>query len=161
MNDELRLVDSDHGDGGGHIPLHGEADFESMRRSGRFAAELLDHITPFVVPGVTTGELEPLTPPGIDPMVGGLLYDVKITEEHADNASEWVRANQQDQLKRSLSDDALPVDHGHVPEAQQAHGLFDVLDRLVARERDDGGGHDVLGEHRDRVRPGGSCAWKI
>jgi methionyl aminopeptidase len=58
MNDELRLVENDSYDGGGHIPLHGEADFEAMRRSGRFAAELLDYITPFVVPGVTTGELD-------------------------------------------------------------------------------------------------------
>jgi methionyl aminopeptidase len=29
-----------------------------MRKAGRMAAELLDYITPFVVPGVTTGELD-------------------------------------------------------------------------------------------------------
>ena len=29
MNDELRLVENDSYDGGGHIPLHGEADFEA------------------------------------------------------------------------------------------------------------------------------------
>ncbi len=58
MNDELRLVESGSHDGGDHIPPHGADDFEAMRRSGRLAAELLDHVTPFVVPGVTTDELD-------------------------------------------------------------------------------------------------------
>jgi methionyl aminopeptidase len=40
------------------IPLHGPADYEAMRKAGRLAAELLDYITPFVEPGVTTGELD-------------------------------------------------------------------------------------------------------
>ncbi len=60
MNDDLRLVESGADDGAGHVPLHGAEDFEAMRRSGRLAAELLDYITPFVVPGVTTGELDRL-----------------------------------------------------------------------------------------------------
>ncbi|MEQ8507378.1 MAG: type I methionyl aminopeptidase [Rhodospirillaceae bacterium] len=42
------------------IPLHGPEAFEAMRKSGRFAAEILDFITPHVVPGVTTGELDKL-----------------------------------------------------------------------------------------------------
>lgn len=42
------------------ITLHGPADFEGMRKAGRVAAELLDYITPFVVPGVTTGKLDQL-----------------------------------------------------------------------------------------------------
>ena len=60
MNDDLRLVESGGDDGAGHIPLYGPEDFAAMRRSGRLAAELLDYITPFVVPGVTTGELDRL-----------------------------------------------------------------------------------------------------
>jgi methionyl aminopeptidase len=40
------------------IPLHGPADFEAMRKAGRLAAEVLDFITPYVQPGVTTGELD-------------------------------------------------------------------------------------------------------
>ena len=60
MNDDLRLVESGADDVAGHIPRHGAEDFESMRRSGRLAAELLDYITPFVIPGVTTGELDRL-----------------------------------------------------------------------------------------------------
>ena len=60
MNDDLRLVESGADDGAGPVPLHGAEDFEAMRRSGRLAAELLDYITPFVVPGVTTGELDRL-----------------------------------------------------------------------------------------------------
>jgi len=60
MNDDLKLVESGADDGAGHIPLHGPEDFEAMRRSGRLAAELLDYITPFVVPGVITGELDRL-----------------------------------------------------------------------------------------------------
>ncbi|MDG2243505.1 MAG: type I methionyl aminopeptidase [Rhodospirillaceae bacterium] len=42
------------------IILHGPEDFDAMRKSGRFAAEVLDFITPFVKPGVTTGELDKL-----------------------------------------------------------------------------------------------------
>lgn len=42
------------------IPLHGPDDFEGMRRAGRLAAETLDFVTPHVVPGVTTEELDQL-----------------------------------------------------------------------------------------------------
>lgn len=45
---------------GNRIPLHGPEDFEGMRKAGRLAAECLDFITPYVVPGVTTGELDRL-----------------------------------------------------------------------------------------------------
>jgi methionyl aminopeptidase len=44
----------------GQIKLHGPEAFEGMRRAGRLAAETLDFITPFVRPGVTTGELDRL-----------------------------------------------------------------------------------------------------
>jgi methionyl aminopeptidase len=40
------------------IELHGPEGFAGMRRAGRLAAELLDYITPFVVPGVRTGDLD-------------------------------------------------------------------------------------------------------
>lgn len=40
------------------IELHPAADFEGMRRSGRLAAETLDMITPFVVPGAITYDLD-------------------------------------------------------------------------------------------------------
>ncbi len=42
------------------IRLHGPEDFAAMRKAGRLAAEILDFITPFVKPGVTTGELDRL-----------------------------------------------------------------------------------------------------
>ena len=42
------------------IPLHGPEAFESMRKAGRLAAEVLDFITPYVVPGAVTGELDSL-----------------------------------------------------------------------------------------------------
>lgn len=42
------------------IPRYGEEGFEGMRRAGRLAAEVLDFITPFVRPGVTTDELDTL-----------------------------------------------------------------------------------------------------
>jgi methionyl aminopeptidase len=38
--------------------LHGPDAFEAMRRAGRLAAETLDFITPYVVPGVATEELD-------------------------------------------------------------------------------------------------------
>ncbi|WP_018151500.1 type I methionyl aminopeptidase [Leeia oryzae] len=42
------------------ITLKNEFDIEKMRIAGRLAAEVLDYITPFVVPGVTTEELDRL-----------------------------------------------------------------------------------------------------
>ena len=39
---------------------HGPEAFGGMRKAGRLAAETLDYITPFVAPGVTTGELDRL-----------------------------------------------------------------------------------------------------
>ena len=42
----------------GQIKLHGPDGFEAMRKAGRLCAEALDLITPHVVPGVTTAELD-------------------------------------------------------------------------------------------------------
>lgn len=42
------------------IPLHKPEHFEGMRKAGRLAAEVLDYITPHVVPGETTEELDRL-----------------------------------------------------------------------------------------------------
>ncbi|MFD2580456.1 type I methionyl aminopeptidase [Novosphingobium colocasiae] len=42
----------------GTIKLHGPEAFEGMRRAGRLAAEILDAITPMIVPGVTTAEID-------------------------------------------------------------------------------------------------------
>ncbi|MCC7429091.1 MAG: type I methionyl aminopeptidase [Alphaproteobacteria bacterium] len=42
------------------IVLHGAADFDGMRAAGRLAAEALDVITPHVIVGVTTAELDRL-----------------------------------------------------------------------------------------------------
>jgi len=47
-------------DGGQQIRIHTAADFEGMRRAGRLAAATLDFITPYVRPGVTTGEVDRL-----------------------------------------------------------------------------------------------------
>src|SRR5690349_11099590 len=44
----------------GEIKIHTPEDFEGMRRAGRLAAECLDMLTPHVVPGVTTSELDRL-----------------------------------------------------------------------------------------------------
>lgn len=42
------------------VKLHSASDFEAMRKAGKLAAEVLDFITPHVVPGVTTGALNKL-----------------------------------------------------------------------------------------------------
>jgi methionyl aminopeptidase len=42
------------------IPIHSEEDFAAMRKAGRLAADLLDYITPFVLPGARTGDLDDL-----------------------------------------------------------------------------------------------------
>ena len=42
------------------ITIYPLSDFEGLRRAGRLAAETLDYITEFVVPGVSTGHLDDL-----------------------------------------------------------------------------------------------------
>ena len=44
----------------GKILLHGQKDFDGMRKAGRLTAEALDMLTPHVRPGVTTDELDTL-----------------------------------------------------------------------------------------------------
>ncbi len=44
----------------GKIRLHGPDAFEGMRRAGRLAAEALDMLVPYVVPGVATDRLDDL-----------------------------------------------------------------------------------------------------
>jgi methionyl aminopeptidase len=44
----------------GKIRIHGEADFEGMRKAGRLTAEALDMLAPHVRPGVTTEFLDDL-----------------------------------------------------------------------------------------------------
>jgi methionyl aminopeptidase len=50
------MVKKAHNDDG--IELHPAADFEGMRVAGKLAAEVLDMITPHVVPGAVTGKLD-------------------------------------------------------------------------------------------------------
>ncbi|MFN8721038.1 MAG: type I methionyl aminopeptidase [Rhodospirillales bacterium] len=40
------------------VPLYGPEAFEGLRRAGRLAAATLDHISPYVCPGVATAELD-------------------------------------------------------------------------------------------------------
>lgn len=42
------------------IELHGPEGFTGMRAAGRLAAEVLDYITPHVIPGAVTGDLDQL-----------------------------------------------------------------------------------------------------
>ncbi|WP_164155793.1 type I methionyl aminopeptidase [Sandarakinorhabdus rubra] len=42
----------------GQLRLHGPAAFEAMRRAGQLAAEVLDHLTPHVLPEVATIDLD-------------------------------------------------------------------------------------------------------
>jgi methionyl aminopeptidase len=44
----------------GVIKLHGPEAFAGMHKAGRLAAEILDALTSFVAPGVTTGEIDDL-----------------------------------------------------------------------------------------------------
>jgi methionyl aminopeptidase len=52
------MEQDDSGREANRITLHGPGDFEAMRRAGHLAALCLDDITPYVVPGVTTAELD-------------------------------------------------------------------------------------------------------
>ena len=48
------------GAGAPQFTLHGREDFAAMRKAGRVAAELLDYITPYMQPGVTTENIDRL-----------------------------------------------------------------------------------------------------
>ncbi|MDD9913528.1 MAG: M24 family metallopeptidase, partial [Rhodospirillaceae bacterium] len=52
----LRAYEPDHA----RVTVHGPDEYEAMRKAGRLAAEVLDFIAPYVVPGVTTGKLDTL-----------------------------------------------------------------------------------------------------
>jgi methionyl aminopeptidase len=54
------MQDSSTSDPENIIELHGPEDFAAMRKAGKLAAEVLDFITPYVVPGVRTGDLDDL-----------------------------------------------------------------------------------------------------
>lgn len=41
-----------------NIPIYNEEDFKHMRKAGQVASEVLDYITDFVKPGISTGELD-------------------------------------------------------------------------------------------------------
>ena len=59
MTEYITVSDDDRVEArNGVIKLHGPEAFAGMRAAGRLAAEILDDIAPFVVPGVTTGELD-------------------------------------------------------------------------------------------------------
>ncbi|MGE0744998.1 MAG: type I methionyl aminopeptidase [Rhodospirillales bacterium] len=59
MNEYARFRDAE-ADESRRITIHAPEDYDGMRRAGRLAAEVLDFITPHVVPGMTTGELDRL-----------------------------------------------------------------------------------------------------
>src|SRR5512134_3204012 len=42
------------------VTIKSSADIEKMRVAGRLASELLDYLTPHIVPGITTGEIDRL-----------------------------------------------------------------------------------------------------
>jgi methionyl aminopeptidase len=59
MNDQAR-VDPWAEPESRQVKIHDEEAFAGMRRAGRLAAATLDYVTPFVLPGVATGELDRL-----------------------------------------------------------------------------------------------------
>jgi methionyl aminopeptidase len=52
--------DHDHEEAESKITIHKDADFESMRKAGKFASQTLDYITPYVKAGISTLELDTL-----------------------------------------------------------------------------------------------------
>jgi methionyl aminopeptidase len=59
MTQYITVADDDRVESrNGVIKLHGPEGFAGMRRAGRLAAEILDALSPHVVPGVTTDELD-------------------------------------------------------------------------------------------------------
>jgi len=59
MTEYITVSDDDRVEArNGVIKLHGPEAFAGMRAAGRLAAEILDAIAPYVVPGGTTGEID-------------------------------------------------------------------------------------------------------
>ena len=70
------------------IKIHTPEEIEHMRVAGRFAAELLDYIAPFVVPGVTTNELVTVESTATQVRAGSLTktsknYDVRVRAKNS------------------------------------------------------------------------------
>ena len=62
------------------LTIHEHKAFKAMHRSGKLAADVLDYITPFVKPGVTTIELNDLAHNFIINHI--YIYRLLITPEH-------------------------------------------------------------------------------
>ena len=60
------------------ITIKTPEDIEGLRVAGRLASELLDYITPFVKPGVTTGELDEL------------LHDYTVNSRRANSTNSFT-----------------------------------------------------------------------
>jgi methionyl aminopeptidase len=59
MTNYITVSDDDRVDyRDGTIKLHGAAGFAGMRKAGRLAAEILDELTKFIVPGITTQDID-------------------------------------------------------------------------------------------------------
>jgi methionyl aminopeptidase len=59
MTNYITVADGDRTDfRDGTIKLHGPSGFEGMRRAGHLAASILDELTKFVVPGITTQDID-------------------------------------------------------------------------------------------------------
>jgi oligoribonuclease len=72
----------------------------------------LDPATSFIMQAamiVTTPDLVVIPPPSARRGELGLLSDVQLNASQANTASEWVRQNQSEHLKRSQGPNALPV----------------------------------------------------
>ena len=59
---------------------------------------------------VTAPDLTPLPPPGASTEAGGLLFDLKLDATQVATASDWVRANQAEQLVRSQGEAAVSLE---------------------------------------------------
>ncbi len=58
MDTYVTVAEGDSVSRNGAIKLYGPDGFEGMRRAGQLAAQVLDELTPHVVPGVATAELD-------------------------------------------------------------------------------------------------------
>ncbi len=61
MTEYVHVAPEDRSEARSHvIKLHGPDGFDGMRRAGALAASILDALTSFIAPGVTTGEIDAL-----------------------------------------------------------------------------------------------------
>ena len=84
------------------VKIHTSEDFKKMRVAGRLAAETLDYITEYVVPGATTGRLNDLCHERQNPLTEVLLVMQRSMFSTGSTSSQTAKKRKRRQMSKNL-----------------------------------------------------------